>query len=76
MIKTSKTALERLEQTAAAIHETEERLAALRHQRDVDMAEARADEGATWRSIALASGLTEHGARKALTSAGLLPAVS
>lgn len=73
--KTQKSAVDRLAENAAEIHELEARLADKRNLRDTLMHDARG-EGATWRTIAIASGLTEHGARKALLAAGLLEAKS
>lgn len=71
MTTTKKTALEQLKETAAEIQEAETTLHKLRRHRDVLMSKARR-EGETWRRIAAESGMTEHGARKALTHAGLI----
>jgi hypothetical protein len=71
VMEAKKHVLQKIQENADEIHETEARLSELRGQRDVLMATARR-EGETWRRIAADAGITEHGARKALISAGLL----
>ena len=53
-----------LDDVARAVADAQDALA----RRDEAMAAARAD-GSTWRSIALAAGMTEHGVRYALKQA-------
>lgn len=50
---------------AAAVAAAERQLEQAKLTRNVEMEKARAD-GTTWRAIATAAGMTEHGVRKAL----------
>lgn len=52
-------------EAAAAVSTAEDHLDQLKAQRNQAMADARA-AGLTWRAIAAAAGMTEHGVRKAL----------